>query len=209
MSALKGDLKKFSLLSLESLFSRKTLSISLNPHSVMKKKSNIVLIGMPGSGKSTVGIILAKNLGIEFVDTDILIQTAENRTLQDIVDNRGHMALRAIEERELLRIDLQKHVVATGGSAAYSEPAMLHLKENGIIVFLDVDLNALRARVSNYDTRGLAKRPEQSFQDLFDERFELYTKYADITIQSSNISQDLAVNRLMEELAKLDITPGY
>lgn len=175
----------------------------------MTKKSNIVLIGMPGSGKSTVGVILAKNLGVKFVDTDILIQTAENRTLQDIVDNRGHMALRAIEERELSAINLQKHVIATGGSAAYSEPAMLHLKENGIIVFLDVNLSALRARVSNYDTRGLAKRPEQSFQDLFDERFELYTKYADITIQSSNISQDAAVNLLMEELAKCNITPGY
>lgn len=175
----------------------------------MTKKSNIVLIGMPGSGKSTVGVILAKNLGVKFIDTDILIQTSENRTLQDIVDNRGHMALRAIEERELSAIHLQKHVIATGGSAAYSEPAMLHLKKNGIIVFLDVDLNALRARVSNYETRGLAKRPEQTFQDLFDERFELYTRYADITIQSSNISQDLAVNLLMEELAKLNITPGY
>lgn len=175
----------------------------------MQKKSNIVLIGMPGSGKSTVGVILAKNLGIEFVDTDILIQSAENRTLQDIVDNRGHMALRAIEERVLSGIHLQKHVIATGGSAAYSEPAMLHLKENGLIVFLDVDLKSLRARISNYDTRGLAKRPDQSFQDLFDERFELYTKYADITIQSSNISQDLAVTLLMDELAQFDITPGY
>lgn len=175
----------------------------------MQKKSNIVLIGMPGSGKSTVGVILAKNLGIEFVDTDILIQSAENRTLQDIVDNRGHMALRAIEERVLSDIHLHKHVIATGGSAAYSEPAMLHLKENGLIVFLDVDLKSLRARISNYDTRGLAKRPDQSFQDLFDERFELYTKYADITIQSSNISQDLAVTLLMDELAQFDITPGY
>ncbi|CAG37228.1 shikimate kinase [Desulfotalea psychrophila] len=171
---------------------------------MIQKKSNIILIGMPGSGKSTVGVILAKTLGMEFVDTDILIQSAENRTLQTIVDNEGHIVLREIEERVLLTVDHKKHIVATGGSAAYSEAAMLHLKEDGIIVFLHADLAALCARIHNYETRGIAKRPEQSFDDLFAERLALYKKYADITILSSEISQDDVVETVIREVEKYD-----
>lgn len=155
-----------------------------------KAKSNIVLIGMPGSGKSTVGIILAKQLAKDFVDTDVLIQLEENRTLQDIVDNEGHMALRKIEERILCGVQHKEHIIATGGSAAYSDKAMRHLMKDGIIVFLDADLNCLRSRIENYETRGLAKRPEQSFQELFDERYNLYTRYADITVNCSQLSQE-------------------
>lgn len=164
------------------------------------KKSNIVLIGMPGSGKSTVGVILAKSLGLEFVDTDILIQTEEGKTLQDIVDNRGHMALRVIEERVLLSVKHKNHIIATGGSAAYSEPAMLHLKKDGILVFLHAELDVLKNRITNYETRGLAKRPDQTFQDLFNERFELYSKYADITINSGHNSQDSVVDDVIKQL---------
>lgn len=153
-------------------------------------KSNIVLIGMPGSGKSTVGVILAKIIAKSFLDTDILIQNQENRTLQDIVDHDGPMALRAIEEHVLLGITCRDHVIATGGSAAYSEKAMEHLRRQGVIVFLHADLSTLQARVSNYETRGLAKRPDQSFQDLFDERLALYTKYADLTIKNSQLTQE-------------------
>lgn len=154
------------------------------------KKSNIVLIGMPGSGKSTVGVILAKMISKDFVDTDLLIQLAEKRTLQDIVDNDGHMELRRIEEEILLEVHHTDHVIATGGSAAYSEKAMRHLKEDGVIVFLNADLDCLRNRIENYETRGLAKRADQSFQDLFDERQQLYTRYADLTIDCSQLSQE-------------------
>lgn len=153
-------------------------------------KTNIVLIGMPGSGKSTVGVILAKMLAKSFVDTDILIQQRESRTLQEIVDRQGHMVLRQVEEEVLLSVDCRNTVIATGGSAAYSEPAMRHLQQQGTVVFLDVDLPTLEKRISNYHSRGLAKRPEQSFEDLFAERLQLYRKYAEIIVESSNLTQE-------------------
>ena len=132
--------------------------------------SNLVLIGMPGSGKSTVGVILAKKASRDFLDTDVLIQTSLGRTLQDIVDSDGYLALRKIEETVLLGLAVQNHVIATGGSAAYSDQAMIHLKSDGILIFLDVDLSTLRSRIRDFSTRGLAKRPDQSFAELFDER---------------------------------------
>lgn len=163
-------------------------------------KSNIVLIGMPGSGKSTVGIILAKFTAKDFIDTDVLIQLAENRTLQDIVDTDGHMALRVVEERVLLSVNRQNHIIATGGSAAYSSSAMKHLQGDGIIVFLDADLDCLRSRIQNYETRGLAKRPDQSFQDLFNERLALYTRYADITVPCSQLSQEQVCSKILTKI---------
>lgn len=165
-----------------------------------EQKSNIVLIGMPGSGKSTVGIILAKMVTKRFLDTDLLIQYAEKRTLQDIVDKEGHMALREVEERVLLGIRCRNHIIATGGSAAYSEPAMDHLGQDGIVVFLYASLSTLKSRIHNYETRGLAKRPEQSFQDLFDERLALYEKYADLSIESSNLTQDQVCDATIAKL---------
>ena len=164
------------------------------------KKSNIVLIGMPGSGKSTVGIILAKQITKRFLDTDILIQNMAGKSLQSIVDNEGHMALREVEEKVLLSVRCKNHVIATGGSAAYSEPAMLHLKKNGTIVFLQTSLDELKARIHNYETRGLAKRPEQSFQDLFDERESLYRRYAEMTIESSQLTQDQVCDEITHNL---------
>ena len=166
----------------------------------MRKKTNIILIGMPGSGKSTVGVILAKMLAKRYVDTDILLQNIEKRSLQDIVDKEGHMALREVEQKVLLSINCRNHVVATGGSAAYSEPAMMHLKSHGIIVFLYADLQSLNQRIHNYETRGLAKRPDQSFKDLFEERLALYEKYADITIESSYLTQDQVCDAIIAQL---------
>lgn len=166
----------------------------------MKAKSNIILIGMPGSGKSTVGVILAKILAKRFLDTDLLIQYVEKKTLQEIVDSEGHMALREVEERVLLSVRCQNHIIATGGSAAYSRPAMLHLKKDGIVVFLSANLSALNKRIHNYETRGLAKRPDQSFQDLFEERLSLYQEYADIVIESSNLTQDQVCDEIIRTL---------
>ncbi|MDX9896985.1 MAG: shikimate kinase [Desulfofustis sp.] len=169
----------------------------------MQKSPNLVLIGMPGSGKSTVGVILAKQLSRPYLDSDILIQLTEKRSLQEIVDQDGYLVLRDIEERVLLGIQCDNHVIATGGSAAYSEPAMNHLRHNGIVIFLDASLDTLRRRIHNYDTRGLAKRPEQSFSDLFQERFELYTRYADITIDCNDTDQEQVCQTIVARLEGL------
>lgn len=160
--------------------------------------SNIVLIGMPGSGKSTVGVILAKKTLRDFVDTDILIQKSLSRPLQDIVDNDGYLALREIEERVLLDLHVQNHVISTGGSAVYGDAAMHHLKADGIAVFLDVTLDTLEARVPDFSTRGLAKRPDQSFAELFEERNALYRKYADIAIKCDGLTVDEVCALIME-----------
>jgi len=155
---------------------------------------------MPGSGKSTVGVILAKQTSREFVDTDVLIQTLQERSLQEIVDTEGYTVLRKIEEDVLLGLSIQKSVIATGGSAVYSDSAMAHLKSNGLIIFLDVDLPTLESRILNFRTRGLAKRPDQNFADLFRERFILYTKYADIVIKYDGLTQEEVCARIMDRV---------
>ena len=163
---------------------------------------NIVLIGMPGAGKSTVGVILAKRTALDFVDTDLLIQKTEKRSLQEILDADGYLGLRRIEERVLLSMELCGHVIATGGSAVYSDPAMDHLRRMGIVVFLDVDLDAIRSRVTDFDSRGIAKRADQSFEALFEERRVLYRKYADITIDGARLNQDQVCEGIRAALAR-------
>lgn len=166
----------------------------------MEDRSNIILIGMPGSGKSTVGVILAKMTSRDFIDTDVAIQIAEGRSLQEIVDHEGYMALRRIEEKVLLGLHCINHVIATGGSAVYSPAAMEHLKRRGIAVFLDVDLPTLEGRIHDFDSRGLAKRPDQTFADLFWERLPLYRKYADITIDCQGRSQEEVCREVIRKL---------
>ena len=152
--------------------------------------SNIVLVGMPGSGKSTVGVILAKQTARDFIDTDILIQNVTGRSLQSILDSDGFMALRNIEEQILCELECRNHVIATGGSAVYSQSAMEHLRADGTIVFLDVGLGVLESRELGLETRGIAKRPEQTFAELFEERFVLYSAYADVVIACSELSHE-------------------
>jgi len=168
-----------------------------------KFATNIILIGMPGSGKSTVGVILAKRLSLGFVDTDLLIQTAQGRPLQRIVDTDGYLALRDIEERMLLHLDCCNQVIATGGSAAYSHPAMTHLKRNGIVVFLHADLATLNKRVQDFSERGLAKSPDQTLDDLFRERISLYTAYTDITIDSCRLTHEEVCTRIIEQIGQV------
>jgi shikimate kinase len=169
---------------------------------MLKNPSNIVLIGMPGSGKSTIGVILAKLTARDFVDTDVLIQISQGCTLQDIVDTQGYMALREVEERILLKLDCFSHVIATGGSAVYSHAAMTHLKSNGIAVFLNVALPVLEARIHDYATRGLAKRPGQSLGALLKERLTLYTRYADVTIECKHFTQEEVCKKIIHGIMK-------
>lgn len=161
-------------------------------------KSNITLIGMPGAGKSTIGIILAKDLAYGFLDTDVLIQINQQKSLQDIVDGSGYMTLRQIEEEEIAKVNLQRHIIATGGSAVYSDAAMKHLAQDSVIVFLDVDLKEIRERIHNFDTRGIARSEDQTIEDLFEERVTLYKKYADITLDCRSLSQDELALKIIE-----------
>jgi shikimate kinase len=165
-----------------------------------RNNPNIVLVGMPGAGKSTIGVILAKYIARDFVDTDLLIQMDQSMSLQQILDEKGYMSLRKIEEDILFSLTCRNHVIATGGSAAYSPLAMEHLKANGIIVFLDIDIDTLGKRVSDYDTRGIARSQEQTFQDLYEERCPLYKKYANIRIDCSNNTQEEIVVMIAEKL---------
>lgn len=167
--------------------------------------SNIILIGMAGSGKSTVGRLLATRLGLGFVDTDLFIEESTGKSLQDLVDDLGPGGLRRIEEDVLLSVDLQNHVIATGGSSVYSEKGMAHLVYSGICVLLDVPLNVLNARILNMATRGLVRHPGQSFGDLYHERQPLYDRYADLRISCGTRSaEDIAAEivRLVAELPR-------
>ncbi|GAB3282647.1 shikimate kinase [Parahaliea aestuarii] len=152
--------------------------------------STISLIGMPGAGKSTVGVILAKLTGLAFSDTDLAIQLREDATLQEIVDGRGHLALRQIEEEVLLEVDLERAVISTGGSVVYSEAIMQRLREAGPVVYIRVDLPVLEERVAAAPLRGIASGAAQSFADIFSERTPLYEHYADITVDGCAGSAD-------------------
>ena len=161
-------------------------------------KSNLTLIGMPGSGKSTIGIILAKNLGLGFIDTDVLIQINQQKTLQQIIDESNHLNLRAVEEKEILKINIENHVIATGGSVAYSEKAMTHLRDISKVIFLEVRFDEIKKRIHNFETRGIAKSNNQTFKELFDERQMLYMKYTDITVDGNELDQE----ELAEQIAQ-------
>ncbi len=163
-------------------------------------RSNITLIGMPGAGKSTIGIVLAKNLSLGFIDTDVLIQINRQQSLQQLLDGGGHLYLRQIEEEEILKLNLSRHVIATGGSAAYSDKAMRHLQASSHIIFLQVSFNELLRRIRNFESRGIAKAPEQSFEELFAERQVLYQHYADCTIPCDGLNQDEIAERIAGEL---------
>lgn len=161
---------------------------------------NIVLIGMPGSGKSTVGVLLAKRLGLGFVDTDLLIQEQAGRTLQDIVDNDGYQALRRIEEQVLLGMAVHGKVISTGGSAVYSDRAMAHLKTGGVAVFLDIPLDLVIERIGDHSARGISRRPDQGLEELFEERLALYQRHADVVIDGRGQDQETTCTDVVEAL---------
>ncbi len=160
--------------------------------------NNIILIGMPGAGKSTIGVLLAKHTSKAFIDTDLLIQHRHKTSLQDIVDQYGYLILRQYEEDAILSIRAKNTVIATGGSAVYSKGAMHHLKLTGSIIYLKLDKRTLLKRLRNYETRGIARPPEQSFDSLFLERTMLYEQYADITVNCRFKRHDDIVSEIMK-----------
>ena len=165
-------------------------------------RNNITLIGMPGAGKSTTGIILAKNCGLGFIDTDVLIQINQQKTLQQILDESSFLTLRDIEEKEILKLNIGNHVIATGGSAVYSEKAMNHLLSISTVIFIKISLEQVRKRVRNFATRGIAKAKDQSLEELFRERQLLYEKYARITVDGNAVSQEILAAKIASRLGR-------
>ncbi len=158
--------------------------------------SNIVLIGMPGCGKSTVGVILAKTLGVGFVDTDLIIQQREKRLLQEIIDNDGIERFLDCEEDAIKSLDCENSIVATGGSVVFREESMTHLKKNGKIIFLNVSLDEIKKRLDNISTRGVAADKTQTIDDIYNQRFPLYEKYADYILDLDNSNVEETVEKI-------------
>ena len=152
--------------------------------------NNIILIGMPGAGKSSIGVLLAKRLGYQFVDTDLLIQGEAHSRLQQIIAHHGLAAFKELEERVVCSLAPHRTVVATGGSVVYSEPGMNHLRQLGRLVYLDLPLDELQRRVRNMDSRGLVIDPGESFADLYNRRTPLYRQFAELTIPCGGLRQE-------------------
>jgi len=158
------------------------------------KKSNIVLIGMPGAGKSTIGPQLAGILKMEYIDTDSIIKEREKKNLADLVNEYGHEKFLEIQEEVVLGLDVKNHVIATGGSIVYNKRAMEHLKANGIVIYLKLELDEVKLRVDQ--SRRFARNLKQDFDDIYFERVPLYEKYADITVSCSG----KGINAIIDEI---------
>lgn len=162
-------------------------------------KNNIVLIGMPGVGKSTIGVILAKILGYKFIDADIVIQQEEGKLLKEIIEERGVEGFIQVENRINASIQCDKSVIATGGSVVYGKEAMEHLKSIGRVIYLKVDYDTINNRLGNLKGRGVVLRKGQNLLDLYEERVPLYEKYADKTVEETG----LTIEETIEKLAKM------
>lgn len=170
-----------------------------------KKKENIILIGMPGAGKSTVGVVLAKMQGYRFVDSDLVIQDRTGKLLYELIDTYGLDGFRRIENEVNASIASRHAVIATGGSAVYGAEAMRHLAAIGHVVYLQLSCDEIRNRLGDLHTRGVAMRPGQSLESLYEERIPLYEKYAEITVlcdQKSLREVALEIFRQITDLEK-------
>ena len=162
---------------------------------------NITLIGMPGAGKSTLGVVLAKKLGYRFVDTDLLMQEGSRRLLSDIIEQDGVEGFIAYEDSIIAGLQCEHHVISTGGSAVYGEAAMEHLKQIGKVIFIDIDLDEMGRRLgTDLATRGIVMRDAETLEDLYRERRPLYRRYADVTIRTNGLSTREAVEELCRKL---------
>lgn len=163
-------------------------------------KENIVLIGMPGVGKSTLGVVLAKELGFQFVDADLLIQERENRLLKEIIAEDGVEGFLKIENDVNASIRAEKTVIATGGSVIYGSDAMEHLKEIGTVVYLKLDYETLDSRLGNLKGRGVVLKDGQTLKDLYDERIPLYEKYADVIVDEGGLDLEQTLTQVLKQI---------
>ncbi len=166
------------------------------------KKDNIVLIGMPGVGKSTVGVILAKVLGYQFVDADLVIQKEEGRLLREIIAEVGPEGFIEVENRVNSGIEVEHSVVATGGSVVYGAEAMAHLKDIGTVVYLSLPFATLDKRLEDIKGRGVVLKDGQTLEDLYEERVPLYEKYADLTVEEDGLTVEQTIEKLVAQLKR-------
>lgn len=163
-------------------------------------KNNIVLIGMPGVGKSTLGVVLAKELGFEFVDADLLIQKREKRLLKEIIAEEGIDGFLKIENDVNATISVDKTVVATGGSVIYGSEAMEHLKEIGTVVYLKLDYDTLDSRLGSLKGRGVVLKDGQNLKSLYEERIPLYEKYADVIVDEGGLDLEATLKKVLDAI---------
>jgi len=180
--------------------SRKGFEEKMGKMTAKSKEANIVLIGMPAVGKSTIGVLLAKATSRDFIDTDVYIQAREGRSLQEIIDHEGLKEFCRIEARHVLSLSCRGKVMATGGSVVYSEPAMKHLGSCGVIVHLTLDLPAIKKRLTNLDSRGVVMAPGKTIDLLYQERLPLYRQYADFTVNCRGKNHEGIVTEIIRAL---------
>jgi len=161
---------------------------------------NIVLIGMSGVGKSTLGVLLAKALGLDYVDTDIVIQQHEGRLLQDIIDNDGIEKFMKIEENIVSKLNVNNCVIATGGSVIYSQIAMNILKQGGQVIYLHIPYEEIKKRLLNIKTRGIVIKKGYSLKDVYEERVPLYIKYSDKILDCSNKDIEYCISEIIKKI---------
>ncbi len=161
---------------------------------------NIILIGMPGAGKSTVGIVLAKALGYKFIDTDLVIQEDQGMVLQNIIEKYGNKGFNTIENNIISSIKTDKSVIATGGSAVYGTEAMNNLKSSGNILYLELPFNEIKKRLGNLEKRGVSMEKGQTLETLYNERIPLYEKYSDLTIHCHKLQIREIINIIIKQL---------
>ena len=168
----------------------------------MENANNVVLIGMPGAGKSTAGVVLAKLLGYRFMDSDLLIQEKEGRLLHEIISEEGLDGFIAAEERINAGIDVRKTVIATGGSVVYGASAMSHLRAIGKVIYIKLSYEEICRRLGNLEQRGVVLREGQTLKSLYEERCPLYEKYADYIVDAEGTTIEQLAFLMKENLQK-------